>query len=92
MIESSVKADSNGSAFDGDDIFPHDELEVTAWCDDGLVMAVRHKRLPHVQGVQFHPESIITDGGLKIISNWIEDCQEFHRSRRDGSTHIASAV
>ena len=76
--------DRGGAAFDADDAFPNDELEVTAWCEGGIVMAVRHKRLPHVQGVQVHPESIITDGGLTIISNWLEDCHEFHRQGGGG--------
>ena len=61
-------------------VFPHDELEVTAWCEGDVIMAVRHRRFPHIQGVQFHPESIITDGGLKIIENWIRLCNDF----RDG--------
>lgn len=51
--------------------FPTNELEVTAWTEDGLVMGVRHKKYRHVQGVQFHPESIITESGMKIIENFL---------------------
>lgn len=52
--------------------FPEEELEVTAWTEDGTVMAVRHKRFPHIQGVQFHPESIITQNGALIVKNFVE--------------------
>ena len=46
-------------------------LEVTAISDDGIVMAISHKELD-IKGLQFHPESIMTDYGKKILSNWIK--------------------
>lgn len=49
-----------------------DELEVTAWTDNGIVMGVKHKSDP-VQGIQFHPESIMTEFGKEILSNFIFD-------------------
>ncbi|XP_059655292.1 anthranilate synthase beta subunit 2, chloroplastic-like [Cornus florida] len=52
--------------------FPHDALEITAWTEDGLVMAARHKIYKHVQGVQFHPESIITTEGKMIVENFLK--------------------
>ena len=58
------------------DGFPEDELEVTAWTDDGTVMAVRHRTYPWIQGVQFHPESIITEDGLTIVKNWVRMINE----------------
>jgi anthranilate synthase/aminodeoxychorismate synthase-like glutamine amidotransferase len=50
--------------------FP-DSLEVTGWTDGGVIMAVRHKELA-VEGVQFHPESILTDVGKDILRNFLE--------------------
>jgi para-aminobenzoate synthetase component 2 len=47
-----------------------DELEVTAHTDDGLIMAMRHRKFP-ICGVQFHPESILTPAGKIIIQNWL---------------------
>ena len=46
-----------------------DDLEPTARTDDGTLMAVRHRELPHV-GVQFHPESVLTDGGRRMVWNF----------------------
>jgi anthranilate synthase component 2 len=46
------------------------ELELTAWSDDGLVMATQHRDLPRF-GVQFHPESILTPHGPKIVRNFL---------------------
>lgn len=48
-------------------------LEVSAWTEDGVVMGVRHREYP-VEGVQFHPESIITGGGHRLIANWLAAC------------------
>jgi anthranilate synthase/aminodeoxychorismate synthase-like glutamine amidotransferase len=47
------------------------ELEITAETAEGEIMGLRHRRMP-IWGVQFHPESIATDGGLKIVSNFLE--------------------
>lgn len=50
-----------------------DELEVTGRTDSGLVMAMRHHELP-IHGVQFHPESVLTQGGHRMLANWLEVC------------------
>ena len=63
----------------GDKTVIPDSLEVTAMADDdGEVMAVRHRRYP-IQGVQFHPESIMTEDGKKIIGNFIRQAEEMVR-------------
>jgi para-aminobenzoate synthetase component 2 len=49
------------------------ELEVTAWTDGGVIMGLRHRDLP-VEGVQFHPESVLTQGGHRMLANWLEVC------------------
>ncbi|RMF26494.1 MAG: aminodeoxychorismate/anthranilate synthase component II [Cyanobacteria bacterium J083] len=48
-----------------------DHLEVTAWIEDGTIMGVRHRQYPHIQGVQFHPESILTKVGKDLLSNFL---------------------
>ena len=48
-----------------------DCLQVTAWTDEGEVMGVRHKELP-IHGVQFHPESILTESGRLMLQNFLE--------------------
>jgi para-aminobenzoate synthetase component 2 len=47
-----------------------DELEVIARTGSGIVMAMRHRELP-VHGVQFHPESVLTEGGHRMLANWM---------------------
>jgi anthranilate synthase component II len=47
------------------------ELAITAWTDDGEIMGVRHRELP-IQGVQFHPESILTEHGHAMLRNFLE--------------------
>ena len=48
-----------------------DCLEVTAWTDNGVIMGLRHREYP-VEGVQFHPESIMTRDGKRLLKNWLE--------------------
>jgi anthranilate synthase component 2 len=50
-----------------------DVLEVTAWTADGLVMGLRHRTLD-VEGVQFHPESILTTDGMDLLANFLRRC------------------
>ncbi|MFE0463127.1 aminodeoxychorismate/anthranilate synthase component II [Kitasatospora sp. NPDC058965] len=49
------------------------ELHVTARTDSGVIMGLRHRELP-VEGVQFHPESVLTEGGHRMLANWLAEC------------------
>jgi para-aminobenzoate synthetase component II len=49
------------------------ELEVTGHTASGVIMAIRHRELP-VEGVQFHPESVLTEGGHRMLANWLVAC------------------
>ena len=59
------------------------ELEVTAETEDGIIMGMRHRTLP-IEGVQFHPESILTEGGKALLANFLG-------VRRPGAA-VASAI
>ncbi len=50
-----------------------DELEITGRTDSGVVMALQHRTLP-LYGVQFHPESVLTEGGHRLLANWLQVC------------------
>jgi len=49
------------------------EIEVTGRTESGVVMAMRHRELP-IEGVQFHPESVLTEGGHTMLANWLAAC------------------
>ena len=57
------------------------ELEVTGTTDSGVIMAIRHRSLT-VEGVQFHPESVLTEGGHRMLANWLEVCGDEHAVAR----------
>ena len=57
------------------------ELEVTGTTDTGVVMALRHRTMP-VEGVQFHPESVLTEGGHRLLANWLVTCGDPDAVRR----------
>ena len=58
-----------------------DELEVTAATDTGVIMGLRHRELA-VEGVQFHPESVLTEGGHRMLANWLVICGDDEAVRR----------
>jgi para-aminobenzoate synthetase component 2 len=73
-----------------------DELVVTGRTESGVVMAMRHRELP-VYGVQFHPESVLTDGGHRLLANWLRSAgAEVPESRvvelETGMRQLASAA
>ncbi|GAA1755755.1 aminodeoxychorismate/anthranilate synthase component II [Luedemannella helvata] len=50
-----------------------DEIEITGRTESGVIMAMRHRSMP-IEGVQFHPESVLTQGGHLMLANWLAAC------------------
>jgi len=64
------------------------EIEVTSTTDSGIVMSIQHKTLP-ISGVQFHPESVLTEHGHKMLGNWLVVCGDATaRERSEGLTAV----
>ncbi len=54
-----------------------DCLEVIAWLEDGTIMGLQHRQYLHLQGVQFHPESVLTQSGHQLLSNFLNLAESF---------------
>jgi para-aminobenzoate synthetase component 2 len=65
------------------------ELEVTGRTASGVVMAMRHVTLP-IEGVQFHPESVLTESGHVMLANWLATCGD--ESARDKAPALAAEM
>ncbi|MSW85799.1 MAG: aminodeoxychorismate/anthranilate synthase component II [Actinobacteria bacterium] len=63
-----------------------DELEVTGTTDTGVIMAIRHRDFA-VEGVQFHPESVLTEGGHRLLANWLTTCGDPDAVARSEGLH-----
>jgi len=66
-----------------------DEIEVTGRTASGVVMAMRHRTLP-IEGVQFHPESVLTEAGHVLLANWLAGCG--YPSARERAPALAAEV
>jgi para-aminobenzoate synthetase component 2 len=68
-----------------------DQLEITGRTESGVVMSMRHKTLP-IEGVQFHPESVLTEHGHKLLANWLTQCGDKNaQSKAVGLSPVISA-
>ena len=66
------------------------ELEITSSTDSGVVMSLRHRTLP-IEGVQFHPESVLTEHGHKMLGNWLVQCGDVEAiNRAEGLSPVIS--
>jgi para-aminobenzoate synthetase component 2 len=64
------------------------ELVVTGTTPGGVIMGLRHRDLP-IEGVQFHPESVLTEGGYQMLANWLAECGDPDaRTRAEGLTPV----
>jgi para-aminobenzoate synthetase component 2 len=66
-----------------------DELAVTGTTSTGVIMALRHREAA-VEGVQFHPESVLTEGGHLMLANWLAECGD--PAARERAGHLAPVV
>ena len=66
-----------------------DELAVTGTTSSGVIMALRHRESA-VEGVQFHPESVLTEGGHLMLANWLAECGD--PAARERAGHLAPVV
>ena len=66
-----------------------EDLEITSTTDSGIVMSMRHKSLP-IEGVQFHPESVLTEHGHAMLANWLYECGD--KSARQKAVGLSPVV
>ena len=66
-----------------------EELQITSETESGVVMSVRHTSLP-IEGVQFHPESVLTEHGHKMLANWLAECGD--ENARDRAVGLSPVV
>jgi para-aminobenzoate synthetase component 2 len=66
-----------------------DELVITGRTDSGVIMGIRHRDLL-VEGVQFHPESVLTEGGHAMLANWLAECGDLQA--RERARHLTPVV
>jgi anthranilate synthase/aminodeoxychorismate synthase-like glutamine amidotransferase len=76
-IDQPLKATRYHSLIVGREQFPYETLDVTAWSDKGEIMGLQHKQWP-VYGVQFHPESILTSNGYRLLEHFFAEA--YHES------------
>lgn len=64
-------------------------LDVTAWTDEGEIMGLKHRDFP-LWGVQFHPESILTEGGMQMLANFLDLVREWHVRSSRGTAGVGA--